>query len=117
MSGGAEGANRLGVTAPQLGLKNSLHNGLDLAVGWLMRRETKPWHQGEHYEHEEIDGAGDPVSAGQVLAECSALQRNRKPKLCADHQRQGKEAHHEGAAAQANGRKFAQHGMRPANTS
>ena len=42
--------------------------GLGLAFRWLMTWKTKPWHESEHYQHGEVDGTGDAVSAGPVLA-------------------------------------------------
>src|SRR5664279_1734235 len=44
----------------------------------------KPRHESEHYQHADVDGTRDAVSAGQVLDQCFVLQRDREPKLCND---------------------------------
>lgn len=83
--------------------------GSGLALGGLMARKTKPWHEREHYQHGEVNGTGDPVSASQVLAKRSALKRNRKPQLRADQKRQCQEADAQRAAMHTSIRKLAQH--------
>ena len=58
--------------------------GLGAALRWLMVLKTKPWHESEHYQHDEIDGTGNSVSAGEELTQSLALKSNSKAQLCND---------------------------------
>ena len=79
------------------------------ALRKLTAQETKPWHDSENYQHDEVDGTGDSVSADQVFAKRSTLEGNREPQLCADGKRQCQEAYYQGAARKMNNRVPAQH--------
>ena len=67
-----------------------------------MTLKTKPWHESEHYQHGEIDGTGNSVPAGQVLAQGLALKSNSKAQLCKDRKSKGEDPNNQGAARQLN---------------
>ncbi|MDB5863509.1 MAG: hypothetical protein JWO70_1315 [Betaproteobacteria bacterium] len=60
-----------------------------------MAQQTEPWHESEHYKHEEVDRTGDPVSAPDVLGKGLSLENNCKPQLCADRKSQRKEPNYQ----------------------
>src|SRR5664279_1935751 len=69
----------------------------------------KPRHESEHYQHADVDGTRDAVSAGQVLDQCLVLQRDREPKLCNDGQSKCDETDEPCPTVRANCRESSQH--------
>lgn len=71
-----------------------------LVINLPVARQTEPWHQSEHYKHEEVNGTRDPVSATDVLDKGLTLEGNHKPQLGADRESQRKEPHYQRSTTQ-----------------